>query len=245
MGSTASEPWLSVGEAGRALGLSRTSLLAAEEAGLLASVRTPGGHRRYRPAELRRYLRAAGAGEAAWAADPGATDSGPHLDARRIFLLDVATALRTALRPVARALAAECVGVYLIEDGALRFCAAFGIPRWLVERLAATEAPAALRHARDARHVLGFDPSAAAFPEPRSTGEGFAVALRHGEQAVGVLFAVLPAEAHAAAELRTVDAFAELLALTVADRSRIGELEHTIATVAALTAGRETDVRGI
>ena len=48
-GSTA-ERWLSVSEAGRALGLSRTSLLAAEEAGLLASVRTPGGHRRYREA---------------------------------------------------------------------------------------------------------------------------------------------------------------------------------------------------
>ena len=42
------ERWLSVSEAGRALGLSRTSLLAAEEAGLLASLRTPGGHRRYR-----------------------------------------------------------------------------------------------------------------------------------------------------------------------------------------------------
>jgi len=41
------ERWLSVSEAGRALGLSRTSLLAAEEAGLLASLRTPGGHRRY------------------------------------------------------------------------------------------------------------------------------------------------------------------------------------------------------
>jgi len=45
------ERWLSVSEAGRALGLSRTSLLAAEEAGLLASLRTPGGHRRYRPAD--------------------------------------------------------------------------------------------------------------------------------------------------------------------------------------------------
>jgi len=53
-GSTA-EQWLSVSEAGRALGLSRTSLLAAEEAGLLASVRTPGGHRRY-PADLVQQL---------------------------------------------------------------------------------------------------------------------------------------------------------------------------------------------
>src|SRR6185312_3372675 len=73
-GSTA-ERWLSVSEAGRALGLSRTSLLAAEEAGLLASVRTPGGHRRYRPAELRRYLRAAGAWPEATGAPVGAADA--------------------------------------------------------------------------------------------------------------------------------------------------------------------------
>ena len=59
--SAAGEKWLSVSEAGRALGLSRTSLLAAEDAGLLTPVRTPGGHRRYRPDDLRRYLHAAGA----------------------------------------------------------------------------------------------------------------------------------------------------------------------------------------
>ncbi|MCW2719113.1 MAG: hypothetical protein JWR81_2935, partial [Pseudonocardia sp.] len=35
--------WLSVGEASRALGMSRTTLLAAEEAGLVAPMRTPGG----------------------------------------------------------------------------------------------------------------------------------------------------------------------------------------------------------
>ena len=156
-GSTA-EQWLSVSEAGRALGLSRTSLLAAEEAGLLASVRTPGGHRRYRPAELRRYLRAAGAWPEATGAPVGTADAvldaaGRPLDpaatrgvvvdpaAERSLALDLATALRAAVRPVARALAAECAGVYLLQDGALRFCAAAGVPRWLTERLAAADTP--------------------------------------------------------------------------------------------------------
>jgi len=255
-GSTA-EQWLSVSEAGRALGLSRTSLLAAEEAGLLASVRTPGGHRRYRPAELRRYLRAAGA-EAAGAPvgavldaagrplDPAAT-RGVAVDpaAERSLALDLATALRAAVRPVARALAAECAGVYLLQDGALRFCAAAGVPRWLTERLAAADTPAPVAAARDAARPQRFDPAAAAFPEARSTGEGVAAALRHGEQAVGVLFLVLPAGSPPSpAELRTVEACAELLALTVAARSRIAELERTVATIAGLTAACETDVRG-
>ena len=131
--SGAPERWLSVSEAGHALGLSRTSLLAAEEAGLLAPVRTPGGHRRYRPAELRRYLRAAGAdpADAAWSADPTPADTDPDPDAQRLCALDLATALRTAIRPVARALDAECAGVYLCDEARLRFCAAFGVPRWL------------------------------------------------------------------------------------------------------------------
>ena len=243
---------------------------------MLASVRTPGGHRRYRAAELRRYLRAAGA-EAAGAPvgaadavldaaarplDPAAT-RGVALDqaadrlldpaaarvidpaAGRSLALDLATALRAAVRPVARALAAECAGVYLLQDGALRFCAAAGVPRWLTERLAAADTPAPVAAARDAARPQRFDPAAAAFPEARSTGEGVAAALRHGEQAVGVLFVVLPAEAPPSpAELRTVEACAELLALTVAARSRIAELERTVATIAGLTAACETDVRG-
>jgi hypothetical protein len=253
-GSTA-ERWLSVSEAGRALGLSRTSLLAAEEAGLLASVRTPGGHRRYRPAELRRYLRVAGG---TGPETPGASAADAVLDpaaARGVAVdraadlslaLDLATALRAAVRPVARALAAECAGVYLLQDGALRFCAAAGVPRWLTERLAAADTPAPVAAARDAARPQRFDPAAAAFPEARSTGEGVAAALRYGEQAVGVLFVVLPAEAPPSpAELRTVEACAELLALTVAARSRIAELERTVATIAGLTAACETDVRGL
>ena len=51
-----SDGWFSTGEACEVLGISRTTLLAAEAAGILAAVRTPGGHRRYPAAELERYL---------------------------------------------------------------------------------------------------------------------------------------------------------------------------------------------
>jgi hypothetical protein len=235
-GSTA-ERWLSVSEAGRALGLSRTSLLAAEEAGLLASVRTPGGHRRYRPAELRRYLRAAGA-STAWPDEVGGGHPGSGADpfTRRVDALDAAAALRVAARPVAKALGAECAGVYLQDAGGFRFSAAFGVPRWLAERLAVAAPPQALVRASAAASPQLFDPTAEAFPEPRSTGRGIAAALRHDEQAVGVLFVVLPAvAAPLSGELRTVEAFAELVTQVVLDRSRISALEHRLAAIAALT----------
>ena len=122
---------LTVGEASRALGMSRTTLLAAEEAGLLVPIRTPGGHRRYDPADLDRFL-----GRARPAPAPAAV--GPAPDA-----VHLVPAVRAAVRPLARALDAESAGVYLAGDGAgLRFCAAAGVPRWLAERLADTPAPA-------------------------------------------------------------------------------------------------------
>lgn len=243
------EQWLTVSEAARALGLSRTSLLAAEDAGLLAPMRTPGGHRRYRPADLRRYLDAAGAGAMPPQRPEGVTalvghrpveaaaDPGPAARAEReIVALDMATALRAAVRPIVRALDAQCGGLYLLRDGKLRFSTAFGVPRWLAERLTASDPPPAVAHAMDAERPRLFDPAACAFPEPRSTGHGVALALRHAERALGLLFVVLPADrAPLPGELRTLAAFGELVALVVADRSSIAELECRLARVAAMT----------
>ena len=239
------EQWLTVSEAARALGLSRTSLLAAEDAGLLTAMRTPGGHRRYRPAELRRYLDAAGAGAmppsvpALAGQGPGdaTVDPGPAARAaREIVALDMATALRAGVRPIVRALEAQCGGLYLLREGKLRFCTAFGVPRWLAERLAASDPPPALTYAMDAERPRLFDPAASAFPEPRSTGHGVALTLRYAERALGLLFVVLPLEhAPLPGELRTLAAFGELVALVVADRSSITELECRLARVAAMT----------
>ena len=243
------ELWLTVSEAARALGLSRTSLLAAEDAGLLTPMRTPGGHRRYRPAELRRYLDAAGAGampQERAASDPvvGNGARPDHADpdpaertARDVAALDLTTAMRAAIRPIVRALDAQCGGLYVRSDGGLRFCAAFGVPRWLAERLATSEPPPALAQAMDGGRPRLFDPAAEAFPEPRSTGHGVALALPHAEGALGLLFVVLPAErAPLSGELQTLDAFGELLALVVADRSRMTDLECRLARVASLSS---------
>ncbi|MBA3905112.1 MAG: helix-turn-helix domain-containing protein [Pseudonocardiales bacterium] len=243
--TTSAEHWLTVSEAARALGLSRTSLLAAEDAGLISPMRTPGGHRRYRPAELRRYLDAAGAGampQERAAGGVGAPQNTSDQDpadrtAREVAALDLATTLRAAIRPIVRALDAQCGGLYVHRDAELRFCAAFGVPRWLAERLAMTEPPPALAQAMDGGRPRLFDPAAEAFPEPRSTGHGVAMALPHVDGALGLLFVVLPADrAPLPGELRTLGAFGELLALLVADRARTTDLECKLARVATLTS---------
>jgi excisionase family DNA binding protein len=228
------EHWLSVSEASRALGMSRTTLLAAEESGLITPMRTPGGHRRYSPAELERYLEHAGVGASGGKNTPEQAPPEPAgtpvLDA-----VALAAAIREAIRPLVQALDAASAGVYLLRDGSLRFCAAFGIPRWLAERLAETDAPPVITQALDARRHRLFDPAAAAFPEPRATGQGLATALRRDDDTLGVLFLVSPEGRDLLpGELRVVDAFQELVTVVVADQRRIADLEHRLARIAAL-----------
>jgi excisionase family DNA binding protein len=221
------ERWMTVSEAAHALGMSRTTLLAAEEAGLLTPLRTPGGHRRYSAAELSRYLRRSGSGPLA----PAAPDPEPAPPAATPSLV---AALRTALRAVARAVDADSAGVYLRDAaGALRFTAAFGVPRWLAERLAAEHAPAPVADAATTNRPHLFDAAAAAFPEPRSTGHCLAVALPGVD---GVLFLVRPTGRELLpGELRVVDALRELLASSVEDQRRIAALEGRLARIAELT----------
>lgn len=81
---------LRISDACHVLGISRSTLLAAEEAGLITAGRTPGGHRRFAREELERYLRTHGGSASD---DPVAhrPDAGPGRER-------VATDLRIALR---------------------------------------------------------------------------------------------------------------------------------------------------
>jgi excisionase family DNA binding protein len=221
---------LTVSEASRVLGLSRTTFLAAEESGLLTALRTPGGHRRYDPAELRRYAeRAGGSGwDDTTAAPPDFTPTAePEAPA-------VAAAARAALRALAQALEADSAGPYLMASGEPRFTAGFGVPRWLAERLTAAPPPAPIVAALDARRPCPFDPAATGFPEPRSTGHAVAVAVHRDGEATGVLFAVGRRDL-LAAEIRFVEAFGDVLAMLVADQRRIVELQRRLETIATLT----------
>jgi MerR family regulatory protein len=228
-GSMTIERRLTVSEASRALGMSRTTLLAAEDAGLLTPLRTPGGHRRYDPAELRRYADRAGAGRAGW------VDAAPPEPRRpdESGAADIAAAVRAAVRPLVQALDADTAGLYLLHDGELRFIAGFGVPRWLAERLTSGPPPAPVVQAFQTRRPCLFDPAAIRFPEPRAVGQGLTVALQGDGSAVGALFVVtrhdlLPGE------LRVVDAFRDVLAMLVEDQRRIVDLEHRLARIAAI-----------
>ena len=224
--------WLTISEAARSLGMSRTTLLAAEEAGLLRPLRTPGGHRRYSPAELGRYLRRAGMPPAQPPTGPGPSGTAPPDPP------ELAAAVRSAVRPIVQVLDAECGGLYRPHAGELRFTAAFGVPRWLTERLGTSPAPAPLVDAAGSgRHRL-FDAARVGFPEPRASGHGLATPLRRDDELIGVLFLVRPPGRELLpGELRTVDAFGDLLATLVQDQQRIARLEHRLAQIAALSSG--------
>ena len=87
---------------------------------------------------------------------------------------------------------------------------------------------------------------AAGFPEPRATGTASPPRCAATTRwSACCSWCAPPVASCSPAELRTVEAFGDLLALTVAARSRIAELERTVATIAGLTAACETDVRGI
>ncbi|WP_433285684.1 MerR family DNA-binding transcriptional regulator [Pseudonocardia sp. CA-142604] len=220
---------LTVSEASRALGMSRTTLLAAEDAGLLTPLRTPGGHRRYDPAELRRYADRAGAGQAGWV-DAAVPEPRPPDESGTA---DIAAAVRAAVRPLVQVLDADTAGLYLLHDGELRFTAGFGVPRWLAERLTSGPPPAPVVQAFRTRRPCLFDPAAIRFPEPRAVGQGLTVALQGDGSAVGAMFVVtrhdlLPGE------LRVVDAFRDVLAMLVEDQRRIVDLEHRLARIAAI-----------
>ena len=225
--------WLSVGEACRALGVSRTTLLAAEDTGRIAPVRTPGGHRRYAAAEVRRYLGAGGA-------RPGALEPAPAAPAGPVDDVELAATVRAAVRPLAHALDGECAGLYVHRAAGLRFAGAFGIPRWLTERLAGAPAPPEVVAALPAARARLFDPAVARFPDARSTGHAATVGLRGPDRPVGVLFLVTRATTGLLpAELRIVEAFADVLALLVASRTRAAALEQRLERIAGLCAATD------
>jgi excisionase family DNA binding protein len=217
--------WLTVGEACRALGMSRTTLLAAEEAGRIAASRTPGGHRRYHVDELARVLGRAPDPSPEPAVAPVAPDAGPQL----------APTVRAAVRPLVQVLDGDCAGLYRGGPDGLRFCAAFGVRRWVAERLADTTTPAPVIAARTAGRVHLFDPAGEQFPEPRSTGHGLTLALRDVDPTCVLFLVRRTAAEFLPAELRIVDGFATLLATVVTDRCHITELERRLARIAALT----------
>lgn len=226
-------PCLRISDACRMLGISRSTLLAAEEAGLITAGRTPGGHRRFAPAELERYLRLHGATQAVddlVAPEPEARV--PEADVRQERL---AADLRTALRELVQLIDGTCAGVYLLDSDRLGYCSGFGIPRWQSDRLRSGPPPEPVVSALGASRPRTVD-GADVVSRPRG-GQAITMPLLLEGTTLGVLFVVgrvghelLPGE------LRIITAAQRMFALLVDRLQRLGDLERRLSRVRDLAA---------
>ncbi|NUT56570.1 MAG: response regulator [Thermoleophilia bacterium] len=72
-GATAPQPeWLTLGQAAKYLGVAQSTMRKWSDLGRVSAFYTPGGHRRYRRADLDQFLNQSGPGAPAPAAGPGA-----------------------------------------------------------------------------------------------------------------------------------------------------------------------------
>ncbi len=228
---------LTMSEACQYLGVSRTTLLAAEEAGLLTPARTPGGHRRYDPAELDRFLNRDREGVEAPVGErsPAAPNPRVVLTGESLLLI------REAIRRLTLLLRAESTSIYLLdEQRRLRWCTSFGIPQWRVSQLAQDPPPAAVVRALLHRHRELFEASQEQFPLPTSQGHGVAVPLVAGDELLGVLALVgqrdrlwLPSE------IQIIETAAFYIGLLIDQQQRLAEFESRLKCVSRIISASD------
>lgn len=225
-------PLLTTGEACQYLGISRMTLLAAEEAGLLTPARTPGGHRRYDPAELDRFLN-----REREEPEVPADVNPPMRSNARVALTGEATLLiREAIRRLTLLLRAESASIYLLdEQRRLHWCTSFGIPQWRVSQLAQNSPPAAVVRALLQRHRELFEASQEQFPLPTSQGHGVAVPLLAGEEVLGVLGLVSQRDRlWLPSEIQIIETAAFYIGLLIDQQQRLAELESRLKCVSRI-----------
>lgn len=219
---------LRISDACRILGISRSTLLAAEEAGLITAGRTPGGHRRFAPEELERYLQAHGVAQPVEDAD--GRSHGAHPGQERL-----ASDVRTALRELVQLIDGTCAGVYLLDGDRLGYCAGFGIPRWQADRLRSSPPPDALVGALGASRPRMVD-AADVVSRPRG-GQAVTLPLQSDGATLGVLFVVGRVERELLpGELRIITAAQRMVGLLVDRLQHLADLERRLSRVRDLAA---------
>ncbi|MDI3340447.1 MAG: helix-turn-helix domain-containing protein [Sphaerobacter sp.] len=224
---------LTVSEACQYLGVSRMTLLAAEEAGLLAPARTPGGHRRYDPVELDRFLNRGREGQPLplEAAPPQRAGAGAALGGPATLLL------REAIRRLTLLLGADATGLYLLDEHReLRWCTSFGIPQWRAAQLAESAPPAAVIRGVMQGHSELFESDREAFPHRAARGCGIAVPLRTDEGTLGALAIARGRDRpFLPSEIAILETIAFYIGLLVSQQRRLDALEARLERVHQLT----------
>jgi excisionase family DNA binding protein len=222
---------LTVGQACRYVGVSRMTLLAAEDAGLLMPARTPGGHRRYERLDLDRLLVRRGS---TTPPDPQPTPPLADREQRDPVLAE-------ALRQLVLLLRADAAALYEVTDDALVLRRSFGLPRWLIDQLTQRPAPEPVLQALATGREVHFE-AADCFPRP-SSGAGFAVPVPDGDQPLGVL-AVLAGRGRSflGGELDIIRATATCLNLMLEQQRLVDALSARLREVHRLTTKETINV---
>lgn len=180
-------------EACRHLGVSRMTLLKAEQLGLLSPFRTAGGHRRYAPDELERYLTATRRSAAQRDAfQPAAHDAllprlMEQVERQRATLQEM---LSEAIRHLVLFLQADSGFIFLLNrEGTLKLQAAFGAPHWVVRKVQQLAAGAGgpSRRAMLTRQPAVYVEGEGDLPVDLGEGQGVCVPLTYRNETLGVL----------------------------------------------------------
>jgi diguanylate cyclase (GGDEF)-like protein/excisionase family DNA binding protein len=118
VGRATGEGWLRLGDAAAELGVSLNTLRRWSDAGKLTVYRSPGGHRRYRRADVEALLRAESAAEAPRAARSQAVPAGLTME-------DLRTPLLTLASVTAEGVGVDQCRISIAEDGDVRVFTAF------------------------------------------------------------------------------------------------------------------------
>ena len=238
---------LRIGEVCDYLGVSRTTVLAAEEAGLLAPVRTVGGHRRYDREQLDAFLTQNRTLPTITPEpvppSPTSDDTAPQAAAGQQQLL-----IRSALRQLVILLNADAAGLYLVtQGGGLQLNASFGIPRWLMAQLSQHPPiePVMRAVAAQRREVIDTDPRR--FPGPAFEGQQVAIPLHWNDALLGSLFVVSGRDrSFFPSEIQMIETGAFFLGIIAGQQRLIETLECRLSQVRRLSTVDETegDTRG-
>ncbi|MFV9502961.1 MAG: GAF domain-containing protein [Oscillochloridaceae bacterium umkhey_bin13] len=217
------------------LGVSRMTLIEAEERGLIQPERTPGGHRRYSLAALRELLQTT-QGRHAAVPPPLAPQAVPPHGALTNERPDCVTssdhALKAALRNLVLLLQVEMGMLYLGDPtGPLQLQASFGVPHWCLPAMSRLDTSGISATVLTTQQPQLYDRHAAhQLPAQLGIGQGLCAPLHYQEQILGCVHVIArQPRQFFPGELSLVNTMATHLASLVINQRLQGQIQAHLA----------------